>query len=296
MKSFIEFINSVSRINEVSRSYDSILDTYNFFKKQGKDPEKHMTQLELEYLKSGGDSDDPYHETSIDKLITLMNFGYEHDDKAKGRSLMMMALSRAGSLGIDNTELLKEFQRRSAGQNQKFTDIDAYHGRYSNIEEIDNWLVKIKKGKWQNEYRGKLRLNNAHIKELPKEFGQIRGIGTLYMMHNQLKKLPKEFGQLQSLNYLNLFNNQLVELPKEIGQLQNLEELYLSDNNLRELPKEIGQLINLRYLHLFDNNLKELPKEIGQLQNLKELYLGQGNDLGDIIWLKNMLPKCDIIY
>jgi Leucine-rich repeat (LRR) protein/GTPase SAR1 family protein len=125
-----------------------------------------------------------------------------------------------------------------------------------------------------------------HLKELPKEIGQLINLTSLELCDCfELKELPKEIGQLINLTSLKLHNCfGLKELPKEIGQLINLTSLYLPDcGKLEELPKEIGQLINLTSLDLSEcGELEELPKEIGQLINLTSLDLSECGELEEL--------------
>jgi len=133
---------------------------------------------------------------------------------------------------------------------------------------------------WMHQHQGAIaaidgdpNLAGSGLSLLPKEIGQLKALGRLYLYNNRLVSVPKEIGQLKALEGLFLYNNRLVSVPKEIGQLQGLKGLSLYDNRLVSIPKEISQLKTLGQLNLGHNWLVSVPKEISQLKALKWLNL-----------------------
>ena len=72
-----------------------------------------------------------------------------------------------------------------------------------------------------------LRLDQNQLAALPKRFGQLVSLLTLWLDQNQLTPLPESFGQLATLRVLWLDQNQLTSLPESIGQLASLQTLRL---------------------------------------------------------------------
>ena len=90
-------------------------------------------------------------------------------------------------------------------------------------------------------------------------FGLLRDLSTLRIMHNKLSALPERIcHHLRDLRHLDIYRAGLCDLPDGIGQLSGLQTLNLSCNRLTTLPNTLGQLVWLFELNLGNNVLTEL--------------------------------------
>ena len=121
----------------------------------------------------------------------------------------------------------------------------------------------------------KCDLNNAELKNVPKEFlTMCPSIDTLELQNNELAELPDSLGALANLKTLRLSFNKLTKLPVEGFQMiTNLQTLQLYDNSLARLPDSMCALTQLKHVSVGVNRLQTLPEQFGRLVNLKELYL-----------------------
>ncbi|KAB5532034.1 hypothetical protein DKX38_018704 [Salix brachista] len=91
----------------------------------------------------------------------------------------------------------------------------------------------------------------------------------------KIRKLPDEVGDLIHLAYLGLKNNDINELPDGIGNLRALQSLDIRwCGDLTELSTEILKLVRLRHLKMFkSSNVSgmKLPEGIGKLGSLLTL-------------------------
>ncbi|KAJ6748562.1 hypothetical protein OIU79_029638 [Salix purpurea] len=91
----------------------------------------------------------------------------------------------------------------------------------------------------------------------------------------KIRKLPDEVGELIHLAYLGLKNNDINELPDGIGNLRALQSLDIRwCGDLTELSTEILKLVRLRHLKMFkSSNVSgmKLPEGIGKLGSLLTL-------------------------
>ncbi|GMI97487.1 RESISTANCE TO PSEUDOMONAS SYRINGAE 3, RESISTANCE TO P. SYRINGAE PV MACULICOLA 1 [Hibiscus trionum] len=63
-----------------------------------------------------------------------------------------------------------------------------------------------------------------------------------------IREVPSEFGELFNLRYLNLSRTQVKVIPKSIGKLFKLQSLLLKYTKIKKLPNGIVKLQNLRHL------------------------------------------------
>lgn len=115
-----------------------------------------------------------------------------------------------------------------------------------------------------------LKLNNNHIKILPKELFDASQLRRLDLSENILPKVPEELFGLQSLEYLNLSQNKITELPPVAKWSPMLQFLDLSSNQLSSLPISI-QHSHIETLNLSKNQFRTVPKCIGRMQTLTSL-------------------------
>ncbi|KAJ6418224.1 hypothetical protein OIU84_001587 [Salix udensis] len=91
----------------------------------------------------------------------------------------------------------------------------------------------------------------------------------------KIRKLPDEVGELIHLAYLGLKNNDINELPDGIGNLRALQSLDIRwCGDLTELSTKILKLVRLRHLKMFkSSNVSgmKLPEGIGKLGSLLTL-------------------------
>ena len=66
-----------------------------------------------------------------------------------------------------------------------------------------------------------LNLSNNALKSLPKHFGNLDNLTSLYLNHNRIKKLPNSFAQLKNLKELDIRDNPLQILPENLATLDN---------------------------------------------------------------------------
>lgn len=115
-----------------------------------------------------------------------------------------------------------------------------------------------------------LKLNNNHIKTLPKELFDASQLRRLDLSENILPKVPEQLFGLQSLEYLNLSQNKITELPPVAKWSPVLQFLDLSSNQLSSLPSTI-QHSHIETLNLSKNQFRAVPKCICRMQTLTSL-------------------------
>ena len=139
--------------------------------------------------------------------------------------------------------------------------------RGSRINSIDaSYIMK----KWIIDLRvldGKivhLSIFDNKLKELPENFGKIKGLYKLLISENQLESLPESFGELQDLKELDLSKNQLKTLPESFVNLTSLMKLDLKNNQFSEIPTQLWALNALTELNLSNNPLNDEESSIAQ--------------------------------
>ena len=115
-----------------------------------------------------------------------------------------------------------------------------------------------------------LKLNNNHIKDLPKELFDATQLRRLDLSENILPNVPEQLFGLQSLEYLNLSQNKITELPPVAKWSATLQFLDLSCNQLSNLPSSI-QYSHIETLNLSKNQFRIVPKCICRMQTLTSL-------------------------
>lgn len=115
-----------------------------------------------------------------------------------------------------------------------------------------------------------LKLNNNHIKTLPKEIFDASQLRRLDLSENILTQVPELLFGLQSLEYLNLSQNKITELPPVEKWSTMLQFLDLSSNQLSSLPSSI-QSSHIEMLNLSKNQFRTIPKCICRMQTLTSL-------------------------
>jgi len=106
---------------------------------------------------------------------------------------------------------------------------------------------------------------NAQLEILPESFGDLTGLGLLYLEWHSLTSLPNSFSQLTNLISLTINNNWITQIPDDFGNLNNLYFLDLGYNKIEYIPDSICELENLIYLFLFNNELTAVPECICNL-------------------------------
>ncbi|CAK7329020.1 unnamed protein product [Dovyalis caffra] len=137
--------------------------------------------------------------------------------------------------------------------------------------------------------------------ELPDEnwlnFEGAKFLRVLDLEDAKIKRLPDEVGDLIHLTFLGLKNNDINELPDRFGNLQALQTLDVRRcRDLTELPIQILKLVRLRHLKMHENkNVSgmKLPEGIGRLGSLLTLtgvYAGGGiaGELGKLTQLRRL--------
>ena len=98
------------------------------------------------------------------------------------------------------------------------------------------------------------------------------------LSNNQLsREIPLDFGKLKGLMYLNLSMNKLDGIiPSSFGEMRKLESLNLSTNRISgRIPAEMQLLTFLSYLNLSNNNLSGSIPQGGQMTRFdKTSYSG----------------------
>ena len=115
-----------------------------------------------------------------------------------------------------------------------------------------------------------LKMNNNHIRMLPKELFDASQLRRLDLSENILPNVPEQLFGLQSLEYLNLSQNKITELPPVARWSPMLQFLDLSSNQLSTLPSSI-QNSHIETLNLSKNQFRTVPKCICRMQTLTSL-------------------------
>src|SRR5919206_466475 len=92
---------------------------------------------------------------------------------------------------------------------------DKFYFRYIKCHQLSQLKQKLNLKESINQLAASQTLNltnltnNNQLTSLPREFGELAALQTLYLYNNQLTLLPREFDELVALQTLNLGNNQL---------------------------------------------------------------------------------------
>ncbi|KAH8556002.1 hypothetical protein BGW37DRAFT_435821 [Umbelopsis sp. PMI_123] len=116
-----------------------------------------------------------------------------------------------------------------------------------------------------------MKINEAHLRFLPPEIGQLKRLETLDLGQNLLESLPTTVGTLSNLRELRLSQNKIVEFPACVPKLTKLESLLLDYNLIRQLPAELSSLVHLVQLNISGNPISVLPVEMSRLADLQKL-------------------------
>lgn len=135
-----------------------------------------------------------------------------------------------------------------------------------------------------------LKLNNNHIKNLPKELFDASQLRRLDLSENILQKVPEQLFGLQSLEYLNLSQNKIVELPPVAKWSPMLQFLDLSSNQLSSLPLSI-QYSHIETLNLSKNQFRTVPKCIARMQTLTSLDISSMPGISQLPKEMGQLPN-----
>jgi Leucine-rich repeat (LRR) protein len=112
----------------------------------------------------------------------------------------------------------------------------------SSIDQLQNLKVLILYGAIDSRIIGD---SIRHVKELPKEFGNLNNLEVLDLGRNGLTTFPPQLASLTNLKVLKLAYNEIAIIPSSISQLKNLQMLELSSNGRIELPNSLSEFKNL---------------------------------------------------
>ncbi|KAJ3696627.1 hypothetical protein LUZ61_000332 [Rhynchospora tenuis] len=125
-----------------------------------------------------------------------------------------------------------------------------------------------------------LVINNCKLKELPKEFGNLANLISLYLICCGINSLPESFSLLNNLEILYIDDPSFEKLPENIGKLVSLRELCLVSCQLQVVPDSLCKLSNLKILtivslYTFYRNwrITKLPEAIGNISSLQKLVI-----------------------
>lgn len=135
-----------------------------------------------------------------------------------------------------------------------------------------------------------LKLNNNHIKSLPKELFDASQLRRLDLSENILPKIPEQLFGLQSLEYLNLSQNKITDLPPVTKWSPMLQFLDLSSNQLTSLPVSI-QHSHIETLNLSKNQFRMVPKCICRMQTLTSLDISSMPGISNLPKEMGQLPN-----
>ncbi|XP_038711441.1 disease resistance protein RPM1-like [Tripterygium wilfordii] len=124
--------------------------------------------------------------------------------------------------------------------------------------------------------------------------GHSRLLNVLHLQDASLKQFPKQVGSLFLLKYLSLRNTKLKNIPSSIRKLGYLETLDLKKTRVSKLPVDILELKRLRHLLVYryemlsnyNNHFKygfKAMKRIGCLQSLQKLCFIESSQCGNHI-------------
>lgn len=126
----------------------------------------------------------------------------------------------------------------------------------------------------------RLNLSNQNLILQDIAWSRFTNLTYLSFKNDHLKEIPKEIGNLPHLKILDLSGNDFKILPESIGNLRELEELYLNDDKYLDIDNNMSTLSHLprlKILHLENNHLKGVPKNIKRLKQLEMLYLNDND-------------------
>lgn len=184
---------------------------------------------------------------------------------------------------------------------------------FSDLEELYDWYVNLKKKKKEHELKKKLELlysleylsieDKTAVTNIPVGISRLNKLKKIKIIVNEIDIIPDELGELCNLEDLSLefkfdsaifpaciwglpklcsleldFKGYLTLIPPKELLNSNIKRLTLRDNGLSELPDFIGNIKNLEELDLSNNCFKHLPEYIGNFIKLKKLVL-KGNEL-----------------
>ncbi|KAL0482684.1 hypothetical protein AKO1_014384 [Acrasis kona] len=187
-------------------------------------------------------------------------------------------LTHIGDDLINNLTNLRHF---SASYNQLDSSPNIFDSKFTKLSTV--LLNNNKIHQLPNHVNGSppiqtLMLNNNELEWIPEWINQLAPtLVDITLQSNKLTTLPKTFGELTLLTTLYLFKNELTHLPDEICNLINLTEFDVFENKLKKLPDNIGNFTKLSRLCVDDNDLTTIPNS---LMNCDQLYLFsyQGNN------------------
>jgi hypothetical protein len=134
-----------------------------------------------------------------------------------------------------------------------------------------------------------LNLTGNELKQLPKEFGQLKKLRILFLNNNQFEEVPEVLSQCPQLSMVGFKSNQITTLP-ENALPPLVRWLILTDNRLQKLPATIGNLTRLQKLMLAGNELRSLPAELANCKNLELIRLAANQLPALPVWLLD-LPR-----
>ena len=115
---------------------------------------------------------------------------------------------------------------------------------------------------------------------LPKSFGSIGSLHTVFMASNRIEHIPRGFWKLPELYGVDLATNRIGSAFEDADvELPNLHFLFLPNNSISRFPQtwkdgSTGSP-SLVILDMSGNHLRSLPSSIGRLHYFKELYLAR---------------------
>ena len=160
-------------------------------------------------------------------------------------------------LPLDQIKIVRSIRNINGENIVKGSKIDSIDASYI----MNKWIIDLQVLDGRIVH---LSIFDNKLKELPEDFGKIKGLSKLLISNNQLESLPESFGELQDLKELNLSNNQLKTLPESFVNLTLLTKLDLSNNQFSEIPTQIWALKELTELKLDNNPLSSEENTIIQ--------------------------------
>jgi internalin A len=146
------------------------------------------------------------------------------------------------------------------------------------LDICSNHLKRVPQEIFQLKGLVEIDLSYNEIQELPSRFRNLTNIEILDFRHNKVGRVPMGIFDLNKLRYLNFSENPIQVLPPEIEKCNNLIILNLGGCNLDRLPEAIGKLVKLRWLVLEGNHLASLPSNISRLSEM-EVFEGNKNKI-----------------
>jgi len=132
---------------------------------------------------------------------------------------------------------------------------------YKVVEDIDDYPkypeISLPVELFDLTHLEELNLNPFRLKEVPKEFSNLKNLKTLFLNLNTLE-FPTHLMDLKKLSDLSVWGS-FQELPKVLDNWEALRYLYIENKNLSLVS---GIPRKLTYLYLKGNGFKSFPRKI----------------------------------